>query len=63
MHLVMLDTCVWLDKSSQNVVLPMATALKHLVQDGPRVLKALGNELARCLENPGGLTDLQPITP
>jgi len=37
MHLVMLDTCVWLDKSSQNVVLPMATALKHLVQDDPRV--------------------------
>jgi hypothetical protein len=33
MHLVMLDTCVWLDMSSQNVELPMLTALKHLVQD------------------------------
>lgn len=37
MHLVMLDTCVWLDMSSQNVVFPMATALKHLVQDDRRV--------------------------
>ncbi|QHD09774.1 hypothetical protein PspR76_30345 [Pseudomonas sp. R76] len=35
MPLVMLDTCVWLDMSSQNVELPMLTALKHLVQDDP----------------------------
>jgi hypothetical protein len=34
MHLVMLDTCVWLDMLSQNVELPMLTALKHLAQDG-----------------------------
>lgn len=33
MHLVMLDTCVWLDKSSQKVELPMLTALEHLVRD------------------------------
>jgi hypothetical protein len=33
MLLVMLDTCVCLDISSQNFELPMLTALKHLVQD------------------------------
>lgn len=34
MHLIMLDTCVWLDMSSQKTELPMLTALEHLVQDG-----------------------------
>lgn len=34
MHLVMLDTCVWLDISSQKAELPMLAALEHLVQDG-----------------------------
>ena len=32
MHLVMLDTCVWLDISSQKAELPMLTALENLVQ-------------------------------
>jgi len=32
MHLVMLDTCVWLDISSQKSELPMLTAIEHLVE-------------------------------
>jgi hypothetical protein len=34
MHLILLDTCVWLDISSQKAELPMLTALEHLVEDG-----------------------------
>lgn len=34
MHLVMLDTCVWLDISMKKAELPMLLALEHLVQDG-----------------------------
>lgn len=34
MHLLMLDTCVWLDISSQKGELPMLTALEQLLQDG-----------------------------
>lgn len=34
MHLILLDTCVWLDLSSQKAELPMLTALEHLIQDG-----------------------------
>lgn len=34
MHLIMLDTCVWLDMSSQKAELAMLTALEHLVEDG-----------------------------
>ncbi len=33
MHLVMLDTCVWLDISSQKSELPMLTVLEQLVQE------------------------------
>lgn len=29
MHLVMLDTWVWLDMSSQNVEFPIVTSLQH----------------------------------
>ena len=32
MHLVMLDTCIWLDISSKKAELPMLTALEHLVE-------------------------------
>lgn len=45
MHLVMLDTCVWLDISSQKTELPMLTALEHLVEEG--VIKLLVPELVR----------------
>jgi len=45
MHLVMLDTCVWLDISSQKAELPMLTALEHLVEEG--VIKLLVPELVR----------------
>lgn len=34
MHLVMLDTCVWLDMSSRKAELPMLTALEHLAENG-----------------------------
>ncbi len=34
MHLIMLDTCVWLDISSKKDELPMLVALEYLVQDG-----------------------------
>lgn len=34
MHLIMLDTCVWLDISSQKAELPMLVALEYLVQNG-----------------------------
>lgn len=34
MHLIMLDTCVWLDMSSQKAELPMLAAIERLVQDG-----------------------------
>lgn len=34
MHLVMLDTCVWLDISSKKAELSMLTALERLVADG-----------------------------
>ena len=44
MHLVMLDTCVWLDISSQKAELPMLTALEHLVEEG--VIKLLVPELS-----------------
>src|SRR5690606_32097903 len=45
MHLVMLDTCVWLDISSQKSELPMLTAIEHLVEDG--VIKILLPDLVR----------------
>ena len=45
MHLVMLDTCVWLDISTQKAELPMLTAIEHLVEDG--VIKLLVPELVR----------------
>lgn len=45
MHLVMLDTCVWLDISTQKAELPMLTAIEHLVEDG--VIKVLVPELVR----------------
>lgn len=32
MHLILLDTCVWLDISSKKSELPMLTALEHLVE-------------------------------
>lgn len=32
MHLILLDTCVWLDISSKKAELPMLTALEHLVE-------------------------------
>jgi hypothetical protein len=41
----MLDTCVWLDISSQKAELPMLTALEHLVEDG--VIKLLVPQLVR----------------
>lgn len=34
MHLIMLDTCVWLYMSSQKAEIPMLNALEHLVEDG-----------------------------
>ena len=46
MHLVMLDTCVWLDISSQKPELPMLTALEHLVEDG--VIKILLPDLVQA---------------
>lgn len=45
MHLVMLDTCVWLDISTQKAELPMLTAIEHLVENG--VIKLLVPELVR----------------
>ncbi|MCW2292390.1 hypothetical protein M2262_002440 [Pseudomonas sp. BIGb0408] len=45
MHLVMLDTCVWLDISCQKSELPMLTAIEHLVEDG--VIKILLPDLVR----------------
>lgn len=45
MHLVMLDTCVWLDISSQKSELPMLTAIEHLVEEG--VIKILLPDLVR----------------
>jgi len=45
MHLVMLDTCVWLDISSQKAELPMLIALEHLVQEGS--IKILLPDLVR----------------
>lgn len=45
MHLVMLDTCVWLDISTQKAELPMLTAIEHLVEEG--VIKLLVPELVR----------------
>ncbi|WP_204126628.1 PIN domain-containing protein [Pseudomonas ogarae] len=45
MHLVMLDTCVWLDISSQKSELPMLKAIEHLVKDG--VIKILLPDLVR----------------
>lgn len=45
MHLLMLDTCVWLDISTQKAELPMLTAIEHLVEDG--VIKLLVPELVR----------------
>ena len=45
MHLVMLDTCVWLDMSSQKAELPMLSALEHLVQDD--AIKILLPDLVR----------------
>ncbi|ETF00526.1 hypothetical protein W822_22540 [Advenella kashmirensis W13003] len=45
MHLVMLDTCVWLDISSKKAELPMLTALEHLITDG--VIKILLPDLVR----------------
>lgn len=32
MHLILLDTCVWLDISYKKAELPMLTALEHLVE-------------------------------
>lgn len=46
MHLVMLDTCVWLDISTQKAELPMLTAIENLVEDG--VIKLLVPELVRA---------------
>ena len=46
MHLIMLDTCVWLDISSQKAELPMLTAIEHLVQDGS--IKILLPDLIRA---------------
>jgi len=46
MHLIMLDTCVWLDISSQKAELPMLTALEHLVHDGS--IKILLPDLIRA---------------
>ena len=45
MHLIMLDTCVWLDISTQKAELPMLTAIEHLVEEG--VIKLLVPELVR----------------
>lgn len=45
MHLVMLDTCVWLDISSQKSELPMLTAIEHLVEGG--VIRILLPDLIR----------------
>ncbi|HHM8124448.1 TPA: PIN domain-containing protein [Pseudomonas aeruginosa] len=45
MHLVMLDTCVWIDTSSKKSELPMLTALEHLVESG--VIKILIPDLVR----------------
>lgn len=46
MHLIMLDTCVWLDISSQKSELPMLAALEHLVQEGS--IKILLPDLIRA---------------
>ncbi len=45
MHLVMLDTCIWLDISSKKAELPMLTALEHLVEG--RVIGILLPDLVR----------------
>ncbi|UTY57187.1 PIN domain-containing protein [Massilia sp. erpn] len=45
MHLVMLDTCVWLDLATQKAELPMLAAIESLVQDGS--IKILLPELVR----------------
>ena len=45
MHLIMLDTCVWLDISSQKADLPMLVALERLVQEGS--IKILLPDLVR----------------
>ncbi|HAW0470576.1 TPA: DUF4935 domain-containing protein, partial [Escherichia coli] len=46
MHLIMLDTCVWLDISSKKSELPMLTAIEHLVGDGS--IKILLPDLIRA---------------
>lgn len=46
MHLIMLDTCVWLDISSKKAELPMLTAIEHLVEDGS--IKILLPDLIRA---------------
>lgn len=43
MHLLMLDTCVWLDISTKKADLPMLLALEHLVEGG--VIKLLVPDL------------------
>lgn len=45
MHLVMLDTCVWLDISSKKAELPMLTALENLLKEG--VIQLLVPDLVR----------------
>lgn len=45
MNIIMLDTCVWLDISSQKAELPMLIALENLVQDGS--IKVLLPDLVR----------------
>ncbi|MGW8389642.1 PIN domain-containing protein [Pseudoduganella sp. HUAS MS19] len=45
MHLVMLDTCVWLDLATQKAELPMLAAIESLVRDGR--IKILLPELVR----------------
>jgi len=46
MHLIMLDTCVWLDISSKKAELPMLNAIEHLVEDGS--IKILLPDLIRA---------------
>ncbi|HTO20535.1 MAG TPA: PIN domain-containing protein [Pseudomonas sp.] len=46
MHLVMLDTCVWLDISSKKSELPILLALEHLVGNGS--IKILLPDLIRA---------------